>query len=55
MTALDSILLGIMFAQRRKRRLDGLVADHARAVREFIDRAQALDETRWLTPRVPLP
>jgi len=40
-----------MFAERRKRRLDALVADHALAVREFIDRATALDETRWLTPR----
>ena len=40
-----------MIEQRRQRRLDALVADHGLAVREFIDRASALDATRWLTPR----
>jgi uncharacterized damage-inducible protein DinB len=40
-----------MFEQRRQRRLDALLADHVLAVREFVERASALDETQWLTPR----
>jgi hypothetical protein len=34
-----------------QRRLDRLIADHDAAVREFVDRASALDARRWLTPR----
>src|SRR5216110_3203523 len=40
-----------MFAQRRKQRLDALVADHGLAMRTFIDRAHALDASQWLEPR----
>jgi uncharacterized damage-inducible protein DinB len=34
-----------------ERRLQSLVSDHALAVREFSDRASALDGGRWTTPR----
>ena len=40
-----------MLAQRRKQRLDALVADHGLAMRTFIDRAHALDASQWLEPR----
>ena len=33
------------------RRLEALLEDHGLAAREFVDRARAIDATRWLTPR----
>ena len=38
-------------SSRREGRLDKLLRDHADAVREFIDRVNAIADARWLTPR----
>jgi hypothetical protein len=35
----------------RRARLDTLLEDHARAVGDFLSRAEAIDAHRWLTPR----
>lgn len=40
-----------MLGRNRERRLESLLDDHALAVREFVDRASALGEAQWLTPR----
>lgn len=40
-----------MAGARRERRLGILLEDHERAVQEFVDRANALAEAQWLTPR----
>lgn len=36
---------------RRERRLQALIHDHRAAVREFVDRANAIAAAQWLTPR----
>jgi hypothetical protein len=38
-------------SSRRQARLDALLRDHGGAVREFIDRANAVAEPQWLVPR----
>jgi len=38
-------------SDRQTRRLAHLLTDHQRAVQEFVARASALDDKRWLTPR----
>jgi len=40
-----------MLRRNRERRLESLLGDHALAVREFVDRASAVGEAQWLTPR----
>jgi len=37
--------------QNRERLLEQRVGDHKAAVREFVDRASALDSGQWLTPK----
>jgi uncharacterized damage-inducible protein DinB len=38
-------------SDRRERRLERRLLDHQAAVREFVERARAIDSARWLTPR----
>lgn len=40
-----------MQPSRRERQLERRLKDHRAAVREFLDRAHALNDTQWLTPR----
>jgi DinB family protein len=40
-----------MTSSRREKRLEALLRDHRAAVREFVDRANAITDSRWLVPR----
>ena len=40
-----------MRSDRREARLDALIRDHQAAVREYVERANAIADARWLTPR----
>ena len=40
-----------MFTRHTERRLETLLTDHVAAVREFVDRATAVSNPRWLVPR----
>jgi hypothetical protein len=40
-----------MFTRHTEQRLETLLTDHVDAVREFVDRANAVAEPRWLVPR----
>ena len=40
-----------MFRRHTERRLETLLTDHVHAVREFVDRANAVAKPQWLVPR----
>lgn len=49
--AASPILEATMFARHTEQRLGALLTDHIDAVREFVERANAVSGPKWLTPR----